>query len=129
MLNKMMDQCCGEDGNPDISKMTRFMEQHDRASVFDTVGWSLFFIWVGLAWLLNFGLGIGLLGVAILTLGMQIARKISGVKVEMFWVFVGLGFGFAAFWEIGEIQVPLAPIVLIVAGAALLFWRVIRPKL
>jgi len=128
MFKEMMDSCCGADGSPDFKKMTDFMEQHDRASLFDTVGWALFFIWVGAAWLLGFNLGIGLLGVGILTVGIQIARRLSAVRVEGFWVLVGLGFVVAGFWELWDIGLPLAPIVLIIAGLALLYWRIARPK-
>ncbi len=128
MFKDMMKTCCGADGAPDFKKMTEFMQQHDRASVFEVVGWALFFIWVGVAWLLGFNLGIGLLGVGILTVGMQIARRVSAVPVEGFWVLVGLGFVVAGFWELWDISLPLAPIALIVAGFALLYWRVIRHK-
>lgn len=120
----MMKTCCGADGKPDFGKMTEFMEQHDRASKFDAAGWGLFFIWVGVAWLADVGLGIALLGVAAITLGMQTIRKVRGVVVEGFWVIVGIGFAIAGLWELFAVQVPLAAFVLIAAGVALLVYRV-----
>ncbi|MFQ5868630.1 MAG: hypothetical protein ACE5JC_01885 [Candidatus Zixiibacteriota bacterium] len=36
---------------------------------FSTVGWALFFIWVGIAFLAGFDIGVGLLGVGLITLG------------------------------------------------------------
>jgi hypothetical protein len=124
MMQDMMKWCCGPGGEPDFEKMTEYMERHDRASKFDAAGWGLFFIWVGIAWLADVGLAIGLLGVAAITLGMQAIRKLSGVPVEGFWLLVGLGFAIAGLWQWFEIGLPLAPVVLIVVGAALFIWRV-----
>lgn len=126
MMKQMMQKCCGPDGRPDIDKMSEFMEQQDRASIFDAIGWALFFIWIGIAWLMGIGLGYGLLGVGVLTLGMQGARSLYKVKVEAFWVVLGLGFVIAGFWELWNINIPLAPIILIAVGIALLYWRVVR---
>ena len=84
--------CCGPDGRPDFRKMTDFMERHERGSRFDAIGWALFFVWVGVAWLAGFSLGTGLLGVAIITVGMQGIRKICGVPIDWSWILIGLGF-------------------------------------
>ncbi|MGB5331905.1 MAG: hypothetical protein WBM80_08215 [Woeseiaceae bacterium] len=121
-----MNWCCGPDGRPDFDKMMRYMARHDRASKFDAAGWALFFIWVGIAWLAEVSIAVGLLGVAAITLGMQAIRKISGVRVEGFWVLVGLGFAVAGSWQWFDVGKPLAPLVLIAIGVALLVWRV-RP--
>lgn len=125
MMRDMMKWCCGPDGRPDFDRMTEFMEQHDRTSKFDAAGWALFFIWVGIAWLADIGLGAGLLGVAAITLGMQAIRKVSAVPVEGFWVLVGICFAVTGLWQWLDVQLPLAPIVLIGIGVALLFWRVL----
>lgn len=127
MMRDMTKWCCGPDGTPDFDKMTEYMERHDRTSKYDAAGWALFFIWVGVAWLADFSLGVGLLGVAAITLGMQAIRKASGVPVEGFWVLVGIGFAVAGLWQWLDIQLPLAPLVLIGAGIALFLWRVL-PK-
>ena len=124
MMRDMTKWCCGPDGKPDFDKMTEYMERHDRTSKYDAAGWALFFIWVGIAWLAGFSLGVGLLGVAAITLGMQAIRKASGVPVEGFWVLVGIGFAVAGLWQWLDIQLQLAPLVLIGAGIAIFFWRV-----
>lgn len=124
MMRNMMNWCCGPDGRPDFDKMTRYMAQHDRASKFDAAGWALFFIWVGIAWLAEVSIAIGLLGVAAITLGMQGVRKMSGVHVEGFWVLVGLGFAVAGSWQWLDLGKPLAPVVLIAIGVALLVCKV-----
>ena len=123
MLQEMMKECCGKGGEPEIGKMKKFMAHHDRGAKLDTVGWSLFLIWVGIAWLADVGTGIGLLGVAAITLAMQLVRKLQGIRVEVFWVVVGAAFGIGGVWEFFDVQTPLAPLVLIVAGIVLLAWR------
>lgn len=115
---------CGPRGRPDFEKMNAFMGRDDRRNKYDAAGWALFFIWVGIAWLADVGMGVGLLGVAIITLGMQGLRRIRGIPVEGFWIVVGTGFGIAGFWQWFAIETPLAPFVLIAAGVALLIWRV-----
>ena len=123
-MSDIRNWCCGPDGRPDLEKMKAFMHRHDLRSRFDAAGWALFFIWVGIAWLADVSVGVGLLGVAVITLGMQGLRKIYGVPVEGFWVLVGIGFAIAGLWQWFAIKMPLAPFVLIAAGVALLVWRV-----
>ncbi len=124
MIKDMMHSCCSADGKPDIDKMRAFMERQDRGHVFDVLGWSLFFIWVGIVWLAGLGLGAGLLGVGILTLGVQLARFINRAGVETFWIVIGVAFVLAGIWELGNIGLPLAPIGLIAVGIALLYWQI-----
>jgi hypothetical protein len=112
--------CCGADGKPDFERMTGFMERHNRGSMLDAIGWALFFIWVGVAWITNVSIGAGLIGVAVITLGMQVLRRLLGSHAELFWIIVGLGFAIGGLWKLLNIQTPLTPIVLIVAGVALL---------
>jgi hypothetical protein len=55
---------------------------------------------------------------------MQAIRKVSGVRVEGFWVLVGLGFAVAGLWQWIGSEMPLAPIILIAIGVVILFWGV-----
>lgn len=96
--------------------MKHFLKGHDRSSQLDSIGWALFFIWVGVAWYAGFNLGIGLLGIAIITLGMQAVRRLLNIKIEGFWVFVGAAFAAAGAWQLMGIDKPLAPILLVVVG-------------
>ena len=86
----------------------------------DAAGWGLFFIWVGAALLLDLSWGVGILGVAVIVLLGQAARKYFGLPLEGFWIVVGLLFLVGGFWEMYQVEVDLVPILLIIAGAALL---------
>ena len=123
-MGDMMKWCCGPDGRSGFDKMSRYMTRHDRRSRYDAAGWALLFIWVGVAWLTELSLATGLLGVAVIALGMQGLRKAMGVPVEGFWILVGLGFAVAGSWQWFDVGRPFAPVVLIGIGVALLLWRV-----
>ena len=122
-MSEIRKWCCGPGGPPDFEKMMVFMRRNDRSSRYDAAGWAMFFIWVGVAWLADVGLGIGLLGVAAITLGMQGLRRIRRVPVEVFWVLVRIGFAAAGLWHWLDIQKALAPFILIIAGVGLLVWK------
>ena len=122
-MSGIRNWCCGPDGRPDFHKITAFMDRRDRSSRLDAIGWAIFFIWVGIAWLADVGIGVGLLGVAAITLGMQGLRRIRHLPVDGFWVLVGMGFAIAGFWHWFDIQKPLAPFILIAAGVALVVWK------
>ena len=93
----------------------------------EAVGWALFFIWIGIAILADFGFAIGLFGVGIITLGSQTARKYFNFKVEGFWVIAGLLFVLGGIWELLKIEFDLLTILIIVAGLVILI-SVIRGK-
>jgi hypothetical protein len=95
-------------------------DRREIARVIDAVGWGLFFAWVGVALLMDVGWGVGLIGVGAITLGGQAARRYYGLKLEGFWVAVGVLFALGGVWELSEVEVSLVPVLLIVAGAALL---------
>lgn len=103
------------------SEELRTNERSELTHKLQVVGWGLFFIWVGIAVLTKIEVGIGLLGVGIITLGMQAVRKYFNLKLEGFWVIVGLIFFIGGIWALFQPKVPLLPIVLIVAGLALIF--------
>jgi len=97
------------------------------AGKLDTIGWGLFFIWIGIAFLLDFGFGIGLMGIGVIALGVQIARTRHGLKGETFWIIIGILFVLGGLWQLFEPDLPLIPILLIVAGLIVLL-SVMRKK-
>ena len=86
----------------------------------DGAGWGLFFIWTGIAFLANVGWGAGLLGVGLITLGTQAARKYFGLELEGFWIAVGFLFILGGIWRIFNVQFSLWPILCVAAGIAFL---------
>ena len=96
------------------------IEKAALAKKLDVIGWGLFFIWIGISFLANFGFAIGLLGVGIITLGGQVARKHFNLKAEGFWIVVGLLFVIGGIWELLQIKLSLVPILIIVAGVVML---------
>jgi len=84
-----------------------------------TIGWGLFFAWVGVALLTGLSEGLGLLGVGVITLGVQGVRKLVGLSLEGFWVIVGLFFTLGGLGSLSEAELPLVPIALVVAGLLL----------
>jgi len=93
--------------------------ENDLAGRLDKAGWGLFFIWIAIAFVLDVGDGLGLLGVAVIILGGQVARKSMGVHLEGFWLVVGVLFLLGALWELFAVELPLVPIVLGLAGVVL----------
>lgn len=92
----------------------------------DAVAWGLLFIWVGIAFLANVGWGVGLLGVGVITLGAEAARKYLGLAVERFWVVMGIVFVALAGFHLLDVQLREAsipggaiPIAFIVVGLIL----------
>jgi hypothetical protein len=63
------------------------------AKTLDTIGWGLFFIWVGIAFLANVGWGVGLLGVGLIMIGAQVARTFFDMGVTAPMVLLGLRHG------------------------------------
>lgn len=83
-------------------------------------GWGLFFIWIGIAMLLKLSTGVILLGIGTITLLVQLARKYLNLRLEIFYVVIGLLFMIGGFWENYKPDFPLIPVFLIVLGTGLL---------
>jgi hypothetical protein len=102
------------------------VDRGGRESMLDTIGWAAFFIWVGTAWLLGVEFGVMLIGIGVVALLVQGARRVFRVNVEGFWVLLGCGFFAAGYWELWDVGIPIAPVLMIVAGVGLLAWQVFR---
>lgn len=100
-------------------------EQKRLAEKLDAAGWGLFFVWLGIVLLMNISFGVGLIGVAIIVLGEQAIRRYFGLKLEGFWLIVGLILGVGGSWELLGVELALVPVLLIVAGLLILFKKVL----
>ncbi len=103
-----------------------YSEPNERGRQVDSVAWAVFFIWVGVAMLAQIPWGWFLIGVAVLILAAEFARWQMGGKIEGFWVACGLVFLAGGLWNVLELPWPLAPILLILFGVAMLGKAVVR---
>ena len=87
----------------------------------DAISWALFLIWIGFAVLAQVGWGWALLGIGVIILGAQSILWERGEKVERFSVACGLVFLAGAVWELFGLTWPLAPVLLILVGLAMLW--------
>ncbi len=103
-----------------------YSEPNERGRQIDSVAWAVFFIWVGVAMLAEIPWGWFLIGVAALILAAECARWLMNMRVEGFWVACGLVFLAGGLWNVLELPWPLAPILLILFGVAMLGKAVVR---
>ena len=104
----------GEEMKPEATDRINIAER------LDAVGWGLFFLWIGVALMFDFGWGVTLVVIGIITLGEQLARLSFQLKLEGFWVVVGVGFLLGGIWQLVDAEVSLVPILLILAGLIVL---------
>lgn len=102
------------------------------AKTIERIGWGLFFIWAGTAFLAHVGWGGSLAGIGAIMLGAQAARTCFGLKIDWFGLALGMCFAVAGLSQLFDLQLDkaaisgwLVPILLIVAGVAALVsaWR------
>jgi hypothetical protein len=114
-----------EDQKPDNKDTPKVTEPNTTVSPkfadkLPAAGWGLFFIWIGIALLMKFGAGVILLGIGVITLLMQVARKYLNLRLEISKIVIGLLFMIGGFWENYKPELPLIPVFLIVVGTGLL---------
>jgi hypothetical protein len=95
-------------------------ESRMKARRITTVGWGIFFIWLGFVLMFKAGTGLILLGVGIISLGMQVARRYAGLESDGFWILVAILFVVVGVWELFEVKLPVMSVFLVVIGAAFL---------
>lgn len=99
----------------------------------DAIGWGLFMIWIGIAFLTHMSWGTGLVGVGVITLGGQAARKFFKLPVDWFWLALGAVFLVWGALELLRVQFGAAilpggllPALLIAVGIALVVSALVR---
>ena len=86
----------------------------------DGIGWALFFIWIGIAFLVDVGWGWGLLGIGVSILSEAAVRWYLQLNIGAFWIACGFLFVVGGIWELFQIELPLVPVLLILGGVAML---------
>ena len=115
-----MEKQAFDSGGPGPTESSDLLAQYDLTQRIGRISWALLFIWVGFAFLFEFDTSIGLLGIGLIMLGGQGARLYHGLRIEWFWVLIGLLFVAVGIWELVETDLSLLPILLIVTGFVLL---------
>jgi hypothetical protein len=96
------------------------VERSNPAKRLAAAGWGLFFVWIGVVVLAEVDAGVGLMGVGVITLGVQLARTSLGLHVEGCWLVVGLLFLVGGIWRLFDVSLPLVAVLLVLGGLALL---------
>lgn len=88
-------------------------------------GWGLFLIWLGLFQWMHFRVGFFLLGLGAIILAVQVARRYFSLKQENFWIVAGIFCFVGGLWDLIETDLPLVPLLLIIAGIILVLSAVL----
>jgi len=91
-----------------------------RSHRIDGFGWALAFIWVGVALLAGLGWGWLLAGLGLVTLGAQAVLRVLHERMSGFWIACGVVLLGSGIWELFRLQWPLAPMLFILVGVAIL---------
>jgi hypothetical protein len=86
----------------------------------DSVGWALFFMWVGTALLAGFSWTVSLVGTAVIVLGVQIVLLARGERADVFMSAVGFVLLVGAIADLFGSPLSFVPAFLIVIGVAML---------
>ena len=97
----------------------------------DAIGWGLFLIMIGGLWLAPEGAvpeGAWLIGVGVIILGLMAIRYLYGIKVNAFWLVLGLvalAFGISSVFGL---DIPVLPILLIIIGVNIVLKPLLKKK-
>jgi hypothetical protein len=100
-------------------------ELKSTAKKLEATSWGVFFVWIGVVFLAGIPAGWALAVIGLITLAAQVARVAFGLRFEGFWIVVGSCFLLGGIWQLIQAQLPLFPVLLILAGIAMIlatFW-------
>ncbi|SRR6056297_270078 len=84
-------------------------------------GWGLFLIWLGIFQWLHFRIGYFLLGIGAIILVVQLLRRYFDLAQQNLWLVTGILFIIGGLWDLIDTDLPLVPLLLIVAGGVMVF--------
>ena len=88
----------------------------------DAGTWGVFFLWIGISFLAHVPWGVWLLGVGVIILGAQLARRMFDLRVDGFWLVAGAVFLLGGISDIAPLGIHIAiiPVLCIIGGVILL---------
>ncbi len=104
--------------NPEVTTQPHVTKEKQ----LDAGTWGIFFLWIGISFLAHMPWGIWLLGVGVIILGAQFARRIIHLKLDGFWLVAGALFLLGGISDLAPlgIDVAIIPLLCIAAGLVLL---------
>jgi hypothetical protein len=97
----------------------------------DAIGWGLFLIMIGGVWLAPEGSvpkGAWLIGTGIIILGLMGVRGLYGIRINKFWLVLGvlaLAFGASAVYGV---NIPVLPILIVLIGLSIVHKSLTQKK-
>jgi hypothetical protein len=97
----------------------------------EAIGWALFLIMIGGLWLAPEGFvpeGTWLIGTGVIIVGLMILRYLYGIKVNAFWLVLGivaLAFGISSVFGL---NIPVLPILIIIIGINIILKPFLQKK-
>lgn len=95
----------------------------------ESIGWALFFIWSGVLLIAPHGYipeGSWLIGTGLIIVGSMGIRYLYGIRINGFWLVLGLlalSFGISEFFRL---DLPVFPILLIIGGVVVVYIALFR---
>lgn len=97
----------------------------------DAIGWALFLIMIGGLWLAPEGVvpeGTWLIGTGLIILGLMVVRYLYGIKVNAFWLVLGIIALASGISSVFGLNIPVLPILIIIIGISIILKPLIQKK-
>jgi hypothetical protein len=97
----------------------------------EAIAWGLFLIMIGGLWLLpdeTVPEGTWLLGVGIIMLGLNSARRLYGIKMSGFTIFLGIVASIIGIGALFGVDLPIFPILIILWGLSVVLEPFLKKK-
>jgi hypothetical protein len=116
----MENQKPSEDSGKDVAEASKISITAKCSSKLPAAGWGLQFIWIGISLLLKLKAGYVLYGIGAIILLVQVVRKYLMIRLQIFYIVVGLLFMMGGFLKNWKPNSPIIPVFLIIVGTGLL---------
>ena len=94
-----------------------------------TIGWALFLILLGIIWLFpEIPEGSFFIGVGVILLGLNLVKYLIGKEISQTSIFLGLIALIIGFKRLGQWDVPIFPLLVILLGFFILFTVLVKKK-